>query len=66
MRARDRSERVLARLTPSREGIEHEAWNLSGELRAVLLFDIWRPESTLVERDMVSAVLQALGSFGSA
>ncbi|MGH6993084.1 MAG: aspartyl/asparaginyl beta-hydroxylase domain-containing protein, partial [Caulobacteraceae bacterium] len=46
--------------------VEHEAWNLSGELRVVLLFDIWRPELTLAERDMVSAVLQAVGSFGSA
>jgi len=30
--------------------IEHEAWNGSQELRAVLLFDVWRPERTAQAR----------------
>ncbi len=33
--------------------IEHEAWNSSDELRAVLIFDVWNPHMTLAERAMV-------------
>ena len=43
--------------------IEHEAWNDSGELRVVLLFDVWRPELTLDERALVAALLGAVDSF---
>jgi aspartate beta-hydroxylase len=45
--------------------IEHEAWNSSSELRAVLIFDIWRPELTQIERDLVSTMFSAVGEFGS-
>lgn len=44
--------------------IEHEAWNNSGKLRVILLFDVWRPELTDVEREMVAATLEAIESFG--
>ncbi|HEV2363028.1 MAG TPA: aspartyl/asparaginyl beta-hydroxylase domain-containing protein [Caulobacteraceae bacterium] len=44
---------------------EHEAWNDSDELRAVLLFDIWRPELSLEERELASALLMAVSSFGA-
>ncbi len=44
--------------------IEHEAWNDSGEIRVVLLFDVWRPELTLEERDLVAATLTAVESYG--
>jgi aspartate beta-hydroxylase len=40
--------------------IEHEAWNLSKELRVVLLFDVWRPELTDRERLLVAATLEAV------
>ena len=33
--------------------IEHEAWNDSDELRVVLIFDVWAPELSAVERDAV-------------
>ncbi|MFN5903064.1 MAG: aspartyl/asparaginyl beta-hydroxylase domain-containing protein, partial [Novosphingobium sp.] len=48
--------------------IEHEAWNDSDHLRAVLIFDVWNPWLTLAERDLIrglfasgSAVLGAVG-----
>jgi aspartyl/asparaginyl beta-hydroxylase (cupin superfamily) len=46
------------------DSIEHEAWNDSGELRAVLLFDIWRPELTPEERALVAATLMAVKAYG--
>ena len=36
--------------------IEHEAWNDSGEPRAVLIFDIWNPLLTEPERAAVRAI----------
>ena len=45
--------------------IEHEAWNTSDQLRVVLLFDIWRPELSLDERDLVAAMLAAVDSYGA-
>jgi aspartate beta-hydroxylase len=33
--------------------IEHEAWNDSEELRAVLIFDVWNPHLTSVEQTML-------------
>ena len=33
--------------------IEHEAWNESDELRAVLIFDVWNPHLTSVEQTML-------------
>ena len=35
--------------------IEHEAWNRSDVSRAILLFDIWNPQLTALERDLVRA-----------
>ncbi len=40
--------------------IEHEAWNDSDETRVILLFDIWRPELTLEERELVTALFAAI------
>ena len=49
------------------DSIEHEAWNRNPErLRVVLIFDIWRPELSEAERAFVSAVLQAVDSYGAA
>jgi aspartyl/asparaginyl beta-hydroxylase (cupin superfamily) len=35
------------------DSIEHEAWNDSDAPRAILLFDVWNPQLTDLERDMV-------------
>jgi aspartyl/asparaginyl beta-hydroxylase (cupin superfamily) len=43
--------------------IEHEAWNDSGDSRAVLIFDIWNPYTTPAEREMVSALTTAIEEF---
>ncbi len=46
------------------DSIEHEAWNLSGEPRIVMIFDVWRPELCAEERDLVATTLAAVDSFG--
>jgi aspartate beta-hydroxylase len=40
--------------------IEHEAWNDSDELRAVLIIDVWNPCLTLAERDLCRALFAAI------
>jgi len=45
------------------DSIEHEAWNRSDQTRVVLLFDVWRPELTDVERRAVAAYLTAQARF---
>ncbi|MBI3715572.1 MAG: aspartyl/asparaginyl beta-hydroxylase domain-containing protein [Betaproteobacteria bacterium] len=40
--------------------IEHEAWNDSGEVRVILLFEIWRPEISERERSQVAALFDAI------
>jgi len=46
--------------------IEHEAWNDSNQIRVVLLFDIWRPELSSEERDLVATLLAAVGAYDTA
>jgi len=46
--------------------IEHEAWNTSAETRVVLLFDIWRPELSDTERNLVAAMLKTIDEFDGA
>ncbi|RYF97172.1 MAG: aspartyl/asparaginyl beta-hydroxylase domain-containing protein, partial [Caulobacteraceae bacterium] len=47
------------------DSIEHEAWNRNPDhLRVVMIFDIWRPELTAAEQDMISTVLQAVDAYG--
>lgn len=48
------------------DAIEHEAWNTSGQVRVVLLFEIWRPELTMEERELVAALLAAVGTYDAA
>jgi aspartate beta-hydroxylase len=43
--------------------IEHEAWNRSDSARAVLIFDIWNPFLAEVERDMVRAATEVVGTY---
>ena len=40
--------------------MEHEAWNQSDQIRAILLFEVWRPELTQEERGLVSAMFEAI------
>jgi aspartate beta-hydroxylase len=40
--------------------IEHEAWNESDALRVILLFEVWRPEITAVERQQINAMFDAI------
>lgn len=42
---------------------DHEAWNRSGEIRVVLIFDIWNPHLTEVERHAVADLVAAIGCF---
>jgi len=44
--------------------IEHEAWNDSDRTRVILLFEIWRPELTVEERALVSAMFEAIDEYG--
>ena len=39
--------------------IEHEAANPSGELRVVLIFDVWHPGLSATERSAVAAMMEA-------
>jgi aspartate beta-hydroxylase len=49
------------------DSIEHEAWNRHPDrLRVVMIFDIWRPELSETERELVSALLQAVDTYGAA
>ena len=45
------------------DSIEHEAKNPSGELRIILLFDIWRPELSDAERQGISTIFKAIDAF---
>ncbi len=46
--------------------IEHEAWNLSDQTRVILLFEVWLPDLSPVERDLVCAVFDAVDSHSGA
>src|SRR3546814_11176528 len=43
--------------------IRHEAWNYSDRLRVVLLFDVWHPMLTELDRARVSQTVQGLLSY---
>ena len=40
--------------------MEHEAWNRTDQTRVVLLFDIWRPELSEEERQLVVSLFEAI------
>jgi aspartate beta-hydroxylase len=46
--------------------IEHEAWNDSDAPRAILIFDVWNPELTPLERDLVRETTIALSQYHEA
>ncbi len=39
--------------------IEHEAWNDSDQLRAVLIFDVWNPHLSQAEQDVIASYYAA-------
>jgi aspartyl/asparaginyl beta-hydroxylase (cupin superfamily)/Tfp pilus assembly protein PilF len=43
--------------------IEHEAWNDSDAPRAILIFDVWNPELTEIERDLVRETMITLAGY---
>jgi len=43
--------------------IEHEAWNTSDETRYILLFEVWRPELSDLEKTLVSNLYETIDSF---
>ena len=45
------------------DSIEHEAWNDSPELGAVLQFTLWRPELANLEREMVMSLVRGIDEF---
>lgn len=44
--------------------IEHEAWNRSDQLRAILIFDVWNPYLTEAERDVLRAFFPVADANG--
>jgi aspartate beta-hydroxylase len=42
---------------------EHEAWNRSQQTRVVMIFDVWHPGLTEVERLAVAELVGAIGDF---
>jgi aspartate beta-hydroxylase len=44
--------------------IEHEAWNDSDQLRAVLIFDVWNPYISVAERDLIRLMFDASDASG--
>lgn len=51
------------RLVVFDDSIEHEAKNEADETRVVLLFDFWRPEITLEEREQIAALIGAISDY---
>ncbi|MFC3550957.1 aspartyl/asparaginyl beta-hydroxylase domain-containing protein [Lysobacter cavernae] len=42
---------------------EHEAWNRSDALRVVLIFDVWHPMLSPLERELVTQLVQGMLDF---
>ncbi len=46
--------------------IEHEAWNDSDSARALLIFDVWNPQLTPLERDLVREATIVIAEYNQA
>ena len=44
--------------------IEHEAWNRSDALRAILIFDVWNPHLSGSEQEMLRGLFQEMNDYG--
>ena len=45
------------------DSIEHEAWNDSDAPRAILLFEVWRPELTEAERQALTVMFETVAAY---
>ena len=45
------------------DSFEHEAWNRSAETRVVLLFEVWRPEIGMAEREALTAIFETINEY---
>lgn len=45
------------------DSFEHSAWNLSSELRAVLILEVWHPDLRSEEREFLATALSAIDRF---
>ena len=45
------------------DSIEHEARNDSGELRAVLIFEVWNPALSTAERELVAGLMNGVRNY---
>ena len=45
------------------DSIEHEAWNDADVSRAVLIFDVWNPQLTPLERDLVREAMMVFAEY---
>jgi len=43
--------------------VEHEAWNKSDQDRVILIFEVWRPELTKIEKAFVTRMLEAVDTY---
>lgn len=46
--------------------IEHEAWNASDQDRTILIFDVWKPEITAEEQELIRALFATIDASGQA
>jgi len=46
------------------DSFEHEAWNDADTDRVVLIFDVWRPELSQLDRDAVNALFETVDAYG--
>ncbi|HEY6483442.1 MAG TPA: aspartyl/asparaginyl beta-hydroxylase domain-containing protein [Steroidobacteraceae bacterium] len=46
--------------------IEHEAWNDADTARAILIFDVWNPQLTALERDLVREATVVIAEYNEA
>ncbi|UTW55126.1 aspartyl/asparaginyl beta-hydroxylase domain-containing protein [Kordiimonas sp. SCSIO 12610] len=46
--------------------IEHEAWNNSDQDRYILLFEVWKPELSSIEQELVAKILESVDGYSSA
>lgn len=47
------------------DSLEHEAWNDSDAVRVILLFEIWRPELSALERQALTALFESVSLYPS-
>lgn len=47
------------------DSIEHEAWNDSDQIRIILIFDVWNPFLSEVERTLITAMMNASNAYNA-